>query len=83
MDNSRLFKGNILSCCYLSHTLLKGNITIAVSQNHHAVNGALGTSVQVDILLLCFKIRSPSGKNTKREEIQSDSENKWLYKDIP
>lgn len=73
----------MLSCCYLSHTLLKCNIAIAVSQNLHAVNGALGISVQADILLLCFKIRSPSGKNTKIKEIRSASENEWLYKDIP
>lgn len=77
------FSGKILGRCYLSHTLLKGNIAIAVSQNLRVVNGASGTSVQADVLLSCFEIRSPSGKNTKIREIQPDGENEWLYKDIP
>lgn len=65
MDKSKSLKGKILNCWYLAHSLLKGNIAIAISQNLHRLNDAFGTSVQADILMLCVKSRCPSGKNTK------------------
>lgn len=81
MDKSKPLKGKILNCWCLPHSLLKGNIAIAISQNLHTLSGAFDTSVQADILMLCVNSRSPSGKNTKIQEIQSDSENERLYKD--
>lgn len=57
----------MLNHWYLPYSLLKGNVDIGISQNLHTLSGAFDTSVQADILML--RVKSPSGKNTKMQEM--------------